>query len=64
MMENKINNNNNELHLSVVSDTLYVSCSKCKKYEDIFYAGEIPNDYGWVYHRKKWYCPSCFMEMS
>ena len=49
----------NELHLSVVSGSLYVSCSKCKKVEDTFDDGEIPNEYGWIYHRKKWYCKSC-----
>jgi hypothetical protein len=30
----------------------------CKKLEDEFFAGEIPNEFGWYYHRKKWYCKS------
>lgn len=50
----------NELHLSAVSGSLYVSCAKCKKVEDTFENGEIPNEYGWIYHRKKWYCKGCF----
>lgn len=56
-------NSNKELHLSVVSGSLYVSCTKCKKLEDTFEDGEIPNDYGWVYHRKKWYCHACYKDL-
>lgn len=55
--------NNKELHLSVVSASLYVSCAKCKKLEDTFEAGEIPNDYLWFYHRKKWYCNACYKDL-
>lgn len=60
--KNKVNGDK-ELHLSAVSGSLYVSCSKCKKLEDTFDDGEIPNDYGWFYHRKKWYCTPCYTDL-
>lgn len=49
--------------LGAVSGSLYVTCAKCKKLEDTFDDGEIPNEYGWVYHRKKWYCISCYNDL-
>jgi hypothetical protein len=52
-----------DLHLAVVVDRLYVTCAKCKKLEDEFFAGEIPNEFGWYYHRKKWYCKSCYNDL-
>lgn len=30
---------------------------------DEFFAGEIPNEFGWYYHRKKWYCKSCYNDL-
>ena len=62
-LEKNLNNSNKELHLSVVSGRLYVSCAKCKNVEDTFEDGEIPNDYGWCYHRKKWYCKPCYEDL-
>ena len=48
------------IHLIAVTDNLYVSCAKCKLIEDTFVNGEIPNEYGWTYYRKKWYCKYCY----
>ena len=58
-----LDNDNKELNLSVVSGILYVTCAKCKKVEDTFNVGEIPNEYGWFYHRKKWYCTPCYVDL-
>ena len=41
-----------------------ISCSKCKKIEDTFENDEKPEDYGWTFHRKKWYCGPCSKTIS
>lgn len=61
--QKNLDNDNKELHLSAVSGSLYVTCAKCKKVEDTFNDGEIPNEYGWFYHRKKWYCTPCYADL-
>jgi hypothetical protein len=31
-------------------------CSGCKKVQDEFFGDENPEDFGWIYYKKKWYC--------
>ena len=42
-----------------VNRSYTVLCKKCKSVEDTFAENEKPEDFGWVFHRNKWYCAPC-----
>jgi len=46
------------------SNQYTIFCSKCKSIEDTFEQNEKPEEYGWIFYRKKWYCPICKRSMQ